>query len=217
MNKFLKSMILFITVIAMLTSCGSKQEISATDTTKALFDLIFLADKTEAISKLGMSEEECSEMIDIFKQQQITMFQQIFTSSSLDISDKKIEGLYTALVEAFNKVNYIIEEFENPDGKTKTISFKTTYINFEELTNTILQQFMTEAENITDETQLGEVFANSFIEVLKNYTPAEEATITAEVEFSIQKLQVNGKETDVWLPSDQLNFINELGLAITGQ
>ncbi|MDE6181953.1 MAG: copper amine oxidase N-terminal domain-containing protein, partial [Eubacteriales bacterium] len=102
---------------------NATNEISASSTAKAIFDLFILGDKTEVMDKLGFSEEECNLALNISK----SSFTSGFKALGLEISDEKIEELYSALMESFKKLTYSIEETTSTDGKTKTILFKTTY------------------------------------------------------------------------------------------
>ncbi|MDE6182093.1 MAG: DUF5105 domain-containing protein [Eubacteriales bacterium] len=216
MRKCLKAMLLFITVIAMLTGCGSKEEVSATDSAKAMFDLLFLGDKTDATSKLGMSDEEATQLMDTYKQSQTTMVKQIFKSSGLEISDEKVEEIYLALVEAFGKLEYTITEKEGSSAETKTVVFETTYLDFEQVTNNIVGRLTEEVADPTNASEVAETFANIFVEELKNATPSTEKAIF-ESEFSLQKFEIDGKAKDVWFASNPTEFGFNLGMVVTGQ
>ncbi|MDE6181631.1 MAG: hypothetical protein K2F59_00310 [Eubacteriales bacterium] len=218
MRKCLKAMLLFITVIAMLTGCAKPEEISATESAKALIDLKFFSDKTGAIN-LGMTEEECTKMLEEFKETQIKDLKEVFDEADLQVSDEKIEELFNSVMGAFGKLNYTIEELESPNGETKHVIIRTTYIDFEKLVSSTVTNILLDEETLksmSDESQLGEIIANSLIDALNNATPSEE-TATIKAEFALQEMTVNGKSANVWFPSNVAKFGNDLTVSMLGE
>lgn len=187
------------------------KEVSATDSAKAIFNLCILGDKTDAISKLGMTEEACKETLDKYRNSFITVFM------SKIKEEEKVEEIFEAFLEASRKLNYTIEETASKDGKTKNIIFKTNYIDINELSEKVNAKLTEELnKKEIDESKRGEILRNIYINEFKNYKPSEKLA-TFEMEFSVGKYLVNGEVKNVWMPSNMDEFEMKINNVVLGE
>lgn len=190
---------------------SNSNEISATDSAKSIFNLYILGDKTDAVSKLGISEEECNEILDEYKNSFVTGFISDFKE------EKKAGELFDAFIEAFRKLNYTVEETVSTDGKTKTVIFNTNYIDINALQENVANKFSVEVyQKGIDESKFYDTLMNIYINELKNYKSNGKVN-TFKTEFSIQKLLVNGEIKNVWMPSSPEEFGMKIAFAVMGK
>lgn len=218
MQKIFKKVIALLTItimsISMFTGC-SKKEIGPEVVTKAMFDL-FILDDTTAGESVGITVEQGEELVAAKKDAGIQALQTLFSALGGEVSDEKIEEIYNAQAEALRKTSFETEEISSEKDK-KVIKISTTYIDTYALQEKASESLVAKIESgeITDISNMGEVLADILIEEMQNASVSEDKK-SFEAEFELTKVDVNGKDANMWLPADTTTFGAQLSSLVSG-
>lgn len=231
MKKITKKVLAVVATMAImcmtLTGCGSKMA-PADETVSALFELAAKGNAAPMKDLLGFASEEDvrsaffeeganTELVDELSSQ--------LTSAGVDLSDEELQEITDSMVAVLNKINYTTE-ITSESSDQVTVSLKIYGYSLDDMNQVMIDASTAMMNSITEEDQLA--VAGGDTEVLTKYmqqyisdflaglSAMELKTEPVEVTVICEKLavDVSGKETAAWLPSDMNTFANQIDEAM---
>lgn len=207
---------LILTTSLFLVGCGDSNKVTPEQSAKAYYDLYVLQDSTE-IEKLGLSKTEVETVVKAQKTATKNATKKNFTVNGLSITDDQLEAIYNSQMGMMKKLS-LNTEVVSSDAETAKVKMTTTYVDFIAADTKAAEDTIEEAQaaGITDLAKLSELYINHLV---KNVDEIEVSTETKENTFDFKKqtVQSDGKDKEIWAPTDMTKFGTELGKMITGQ
>lgn len=231
MKKAKKRVFAVITILAImcmtLTGCGSKIA-PADETVIALFELAAKNNATPMKDLLGFASEEDVRSTFFEEGADIELADKLsseLTSADIDLSDEEIKKITDSMTAVLNKINYTAEITSESRDET-VVTLKIYGYSTNDLNQIMNDAKAKMAESITEEDQIAIVGGDE--EVLTKYiqqyisdfltgiSAVELNAEPVEVTVSCKKfaVDVNGKETIAWLPSDMNSFSKKIETAM---
>lgn len=210
---------LLMLVSLTLTGCQKKEPPIAGDKVAvALFDMILKNDASSAVELFGYaSEAEAREDMgldgNIYEELADELVSQ-FSSLGITTSNEDIQAFVNAFMSMFKdvKLTAVVKESDEKTGTaviTCTIdTFDANSIN--DAMNRAMESIDPEVLNGDDIDAAFQAVLSAMVDVISDITPSGE-TADFDVEFELQKMEINGKEKEIWLPEDA----NEFGTLIS--
>ena len=231
MKKMTKKVLAVVATMAimcmMLTGCGSKMA-PADQTVSALFELAAKSNAAPMKDLLGFASEEDvrsaffeeganTELVDELSSQ--------LTSAGVNLSDEELQEITDSMMAVLDKINYTTE-ITSESSDQVTVSLKIYGYSLDDMNQVMIDASTTMMNSITEEDQLA--VAGGDTEVLTKYmqqyisdflaglSAMELKTEPVDVTVVCEKLavDVSGKETVAWLPSDMNTFSSQIDAAM---
>lgn len=231
MKKMTKKVLAVVASMAImcmtLTGCGSKMA-PANETVGALFELAAKSNPAPMKDLLGFASEEDvysaffeegaeTELVDELSSQ--------LTSAGVNLTEEELQEITDSMTAVLNKINYTTE-ITSESSDQVTVSLKIYGYSLDDMNQVMIDASTTMVNSITEEDQLAA--AGGDTEVLTKYmqqyisdflaglSAMELKTEPVEVTVVCEKLavDVSGKETAAWLPSDMNTFSNQIDEAM---
>ncbi|NCE64046.1 hypothetical protein D1159_05450 [Pseudoflavonifractor sp. 524-17] len=213
-------LVLSLMCTLLLSGCqGAGEKPAQPDAVAQVFyDLIIRQDASSAKELFGYTSEE-EAMADLigdagdFEKEMVSELSAQFEDMGLELTDEEITNLYNAIISMLDRLSFSaeIKEISEKD-KTAVVIAHIGYYDSATMTTAMenaLNSVMPEdPSSITTEAQLNEILHNYLAEmcnVLATLQPAS-GTKDFEVDFELTKMEINGKEKAVWMPSDPEQF-----------
>lgn len=227
-KKRVFAVIAIMTIMCMaLTGCGSKIA-PADETVSALFELAAKSNAAPMKDLLGFASEEDVRNTFFEEGADMELVEKLsseFTSAGVNLSDEEIQEITDSMMTVLNKINYTAEIISESSDET-VVTLKIYGYSKDNLNQTVSDAQTKMFESITEEDQMTIMGGDE--EVLKKYilqyindfvagiSAAELNSKPVEVTVSCKKLavDVSGKETIAWLPSDMNSFSKEVEAAM---
>ncbi|MDE5908896.1 MAG: hypothetical protein K2H52_09200 [Lachnospiraceae bacterium] len=231
MKKMTKKVLAVVATMAImcmtLTGCGSKMA-PADQTVSALFELAAKSNAAPMKDLLGFASEEDvrsaffeeganTELVDELSSQ--------LTSAGVNLSDEELQEITDSMMAVLDKINYTTE-ITSESSDQVTVSLKIYGYSLDDMNQVMIDASTTMMNSITEEDQLA--VAGGDTEVLTKYmqqyisdflaglSAMELKTEPVDVTVVCEKLavDVSGKETVAWLPSDMNTFSSQIDAAM---
>lgn len=231
MKKMTKKVLAVVASMAImcmtLTGCGAKMA-PANETVGALFELAAKSNAAPMKDLLGFASEEDvrsaffeegadTELVDELSSQ--------LTSAGVNLSDEELQEITDSMTAVLDKINYTTE-ITSESSDQVTVSLKIYGYSMDDMNQVMIDASTTMMNSITEEDQLAA--AGGDTEVLTKYmqqyitdflaglSAMEPKTEPVEVTVVCEKLavDVSGKETAAWLPSDMNTFSSQIDTAM---
>ena len=215
MKKFISLVLLVMTFSITALGCSPKKDISAEQTTQALYNLYVKADGEES-KELGIFDEDIDSILESQKDNSISSARLSFVGSGLTITDEDLEEIYNLQVEALRKLTPTIS-IESETEEEIIINLSTNYVNATESTTKAAEDAIAKAteSEITSRSEVSKLFIDNLLESLSSLEPSSE-TVEASFEFIKEKTTIDNKEIEIWIPKDSMSFAKELVSMTTG-
>lgn len=231
MKKKKKKVLTVIATIAImcitLTGCGAKMA-PADETISALFELTAKSNAAPMKDLLGFTSEEDvyntffeegsdTKMIDELRSQ--------FAEAGIELSDEEIQEYTDSMMATFGKINYSSEiTSESSDQIVVTLEvygyFASDLYQVSADAQSKMLERISEDDQIAvmagDTEILSKYMQQYFEEYLAGLSTLKLSTEPVKITVNCEKLavDVNGKETVAWLPSDMNKFSKDIEAAI---
>ncbi len=231
MKKNKKKVLTVIATIAImcitLTGCGAKMA-PADETISALFELTAKSNAAPMKDLLGFTSEEDvyntffeegsdTKMIDELRSQ--------FAEAGIELSDEEIQEYTDSMMATFGKINYSSEiTSESSDQIVVTLEvygyFASDLYQVSADAQSKMLERISEDDQIAvmagDTEILSKYMQQYFEEYLAGLSTLKLSTEPVKITVNCEKLavDVNGKETVAWLPSDMNKFSKDIEAAI---
>lgn len=211
MKKYF-SILLCVSVCAVLfTSCNEPKK-NAADSIKAIYELYILGD-TEGITSLGMAEEDINAARQTYDESLKETIRANFAASGQEIEEAVLDELCEARKAALSKMSATAEIVSEANGKA-TVVVHTTYFDEHGLDADAFYAARETAQQNTFPTVedqqvfLMDTYTQNLIEAYQDVAPSEK-TVDITVDCVVQN--------HTWVPANMSSFGSDLALAITGQ
>lgn len=227
-KKRVFAVIAIMTIMCMtLTGCGSKIA-PADESVSALFELAAKSNAAPMKDLLGFASEEDVRNTFFEEDADMELVEKLsseFTSAGVDLSDEEIQEVTDSMMTVLNKINYTAEIISESSDKT-VVTLKVYGYSKDNLNQSVSNAQTKMFESITEEDRMAiiggdeEILKKYILQCINDFVAGISATELnsepVEVTVSCKKLavDVSGKETIVWLPSDMNSFSKEVEAAM---
>ena len=226
-NRVLAVIAIMAIMCMTLTGCGSKIA-PADETVNALFELAAKSNASPMKDLLGFASEEDVRSTFFEEDADMELVEKLsneFTSAGIDLSDEEIQKITDSMMAVIDKINCTAEI--TSESNDETVVTLTIYGYSKDNMSQIVSDAQTKMfESITEEDQMS--IAGGDKEVLVKYvsqyindfiagiSAMELNSEPVVVTVNCKKLavDVNGKETVAWLPSNMNSFSYDIVDAI---
>ena len=180
---------------------------------EVIFNLMLKNDATSAVELFGFaSEEEARKglgMEDNIYEDLADQLATQFSSAGMTVSNEQMQAFVDAFITMFSNVE-LTAVMKEADEKAGTAVVTCTVNTFDP---EALTQGMAEAMNNVDpsviesgdmEAAFGSIL-QAMADVIADIKPTDK-TADFDVDFVLQKMDVNGKEKLIWMPEDEAKF-----------
>ena len=228
-TKKLLAVVAAMAVLCMtLTGCGGSKLDPADQTIGALFELAAKDNTTPMKNLLGFESDDA--VRSAFFEEGYNMgwadqLKDALVSAGVEMSDADIQDLTDSLTAMMNKVTYTAEITSEEKDKT-VVTLKVNGYSMSEMNDVMMDAANAMSESLTEEDQLAimegdtELLSSYMQQYLKDFLAGlgalETSAEPSEITVNCEKLavEVNGKPTVAWLPSDMTKFANDVQNAI---
>lgn len=199
-----------------LTGCQKKDSPAAGDKVAvALFEMILKNDASSAVELFGYaSEEEARKDMgldgNIYEELADELAAQ-FTGMGLTASSEDVQGFVDAFMSMFKNVELTAKVKESNEKEGTSVVTCTISTFDANALNTAMSEAL---ENIDPDAEFSTILS-AIADVIADITPSGE-TADFDVDFELQKMEINGKEKEVWLPVDANEFGNLISTTAMG-
>ncbi|MEY8402738.1 hypothetical protein AALA54_05295 [Oscillospiraceae bacterium 44-34] len=199
-----------------LTGCQKKDPPAAGDKVAvALFEMILKNDASSAVELFGYaSEEEARKDMgldgNIYEELADELAAQ-FTGMGLTASSEDVQGFVDAFMSMFKNVELTAKVKESNEKEGTSVVTCTISTFDANALNTAMSEAL---ENIDPDAEFSTILS-AIADVIADITPSGE-TADFDVDFELQKMEINGKEKEVWLPVDANEFGNLISTTAMG-
>ena len=231
MKKKKKKVLTVIATIAImcitLTGCGAKMA-PADETISALFELTAKSNAAPMNDLLGFTSEE--DVYNTFFEEgsdtkMIEELRSQFAEAGIELSDEEIQEYTDSMMATFGKINYSSEiTSESSDQIVVTLEvygyFASDLYQVSADAQSKMLERISEDDQIAvmsgDTEILSKYMQQYFEEYLAGLSTLKLSTEPVKITVNCEKLavDVNGKETVAWLPSDMNKFSKDIEAAI---
>lgn len=228
MKKRLLAVVMVMALMCLtLTGCGAKLA-PADQTISALFDLYAKENAAPMKDLLGFASEEDVNTAFFAEDVNVDLVDDLkaeLESAGVEMSDEDIQELSDTMYEMMNKTS-CTAEITSEEGDVTVVTLKINGYSYEEMGNIIMEAADTMMNSITEEDMVAisegnmEVFNTYMQQYVKDFMSglaamelvAEPVEVTVECEKLL--VDVSGKETAAWLPSDMDAFASDVDAAL---
>lgn len=195
-----------------LTGCQKKDPPAAGDKVAvALFEMILKNDASSAVELFGYaSEEEARKDMGLDGNIYEELAAQ-FTGMGLTASSEDVQGFVDAFMSMFKNVELTAKVKESNEKEGTSVVTCTISTFDANALNTAMSEAL---ENIDPDAEFSTILS-AIADVIADITPSGE-TADFDVDFELQKMEINGKEKEVWLPVDANEFGNLISTTAMG-
>ena len=199
-----------------LTGCQKKDPPATGDKVAvALFEMILKNDASSAVELFGYaSEEEARKDMgldgNIYEELADELATQ-FTVMGLTASSEDVQGFVDAFMSMFKNVELTAKVKESNEKEGTSVVTCTISTFDANALNTAMSEAL---ENIDPDAEFSTILS-AIADVIADITPSGE-TADFDVDFELQKMEINGKEKEVWLPVDANEFGNLISTTAMG-
>lgn len=203
-----------------LTGCQKKDPPAAGDKVAvALFEMILKNDASSAVELFGYaSEEEARKDMgldgNIYEELADELADELaaqFTGMGLTASSEDVQGFVDAFMSMFKNVELTAKVKESNEKEGTSVVTCTISTFDANALNTAMSEAL---ENIDPDAEFSTILS-AIADVIADITPSGE-TADFDVDFELQKMEINGKEKEVWLPVDANEFGNLISTTAMG-
>lgn len=203
-----------------LTSCGKKEEIAAPDKVAvAIYDIVLKDDASALVELFGYTDEAEARkdmgiegsVYDDLADQMVTMFSGMGVTATTEDAQTFVDAFLTM----FKNVT-LTATTKSADEKAGTAVVTCTISTFDpnsinDAMNQIVQDIMADEELLAgDEAALYSAMLNKMSEAIAGLKPTDN-TKDFDVDFVLEKHNINGKDRQVWMPKDVNGFGSAIG------
>lgn len=207
-----------------LTGCQKKDPPAAGDKVAvALFEMILKNDASSAVELFGYaSEEEARKDMgldgNIYEELADELAAQ-FTGMGITASSEDVQGFVDAFMSMFKNVELTAKVKESNEKEGTSVVTCTISTFDANALNTAMTEAMGNIDpDILNGDDVDAAFSavlSAIADVIADITPSGE-TADFDVDFELQKMEINGKEKEVWLPVDANEFGNLISTTAMG-
>ena len=207
-----------------LTGCQKKDPLAAGDKVAvALFEMILKNDASSAVELFGYaSEEEARKDMgldgNIYEELADELAAQ-FTGMGITASSEDVQGFVDAFMSMFKNVELTAKVKESNEKEGTSVVTCTISTFDANALNTAMTEAMGNIDpDILNGDDVDAAFSavlSAIADVIADITPSGE-TADFDVDFELQKMEINGKEKEVWLPVDANEFGNLISTTAMG-
>lgn len=231
MKKMKKRVLAVVATMAImcmtLTGCGSKMA-PADETVSALFELAAKSNAAPMKDLLGFASEEDVRSAFFEEGADMELVDELsseLASAGVDLSDEEVQEITDSMMAVLDKINYTTEITSESSDQT-VVTLKVYGYSMDDMTQVMVDASNKMMESVTEEDQMAimggdtEVLTKYMQQYLNDFLAGLSAmelnTEPVEVTVNCEKLavDVSGKETAAWLPSDMNGFSNDIEAAM---
>ena len=198
-------------LLPLLSGCGIEKP-TAVDSVKAIYDLYILR-QTAGAEKLGMSEEDISNALNMYDNALAETIRSNFSDSGLEMKNSTMNEICMARRDALARMKATYTLSSEQDG-TAVVTLSTTYFDEDILDKDAAYSAREEADaaGLTDYdaylNYIMDAYTRNLIDAYKNVSPSEDTR-----DIPVTCIIVN----NTWLPEDMNTFGSQLAAAVSGQ
>lgn len=203
-----------------LTSCGKKEEIADPDKVAvAIFDIVLKDDPSAIVELFGYTDEAEARkdmgiegsVYDDLAEQMVEMFAGMGVTATTEDAQTFVDAFLTM----FKNVT-LTAKTKSADEKAGTAVVTCTISTFdssaiENAMGQVMQEIMSDEDLLAgDEAALYSTLLNKISAAIAELKPTDN-TKDFDVDFVLEKHNINGKDRQVWMPKDVNGFGSAIG------
>lgn len=208
-----------------LTSCGTKEEIADPDKVAvAIYDIVLKDDASGIVELFGYASDADARkdlgiegsVYDDLAEQVVGMF----AAQGVTATTEEAQNFVDAFLTMFKNVT-LTATTKSADEKAGTAVVTCTVNTFDsssinDAMNQVVQEIMADEELLAgDEAALYSAMLNKMSSAIAELKPTEN-TKDFDVDFVLEKHNINGKDRQVWMPKDVNAFGSAIGSTAMG-
>ena len=170
-----------------------------------------LSQYLEDAAKARMELEDQRRQCDRLTQELADELAAQFTGMGLTASSEDVQGFVDAFMSMFKNVELTAKVKESNEKEGTSVVTCTISTFDANALNTAMSEAL---ENIDPDAEFSTILS-AIADVIADITPSGE-TADFDVDFELQKMEINGKEKEVWLPVDANEFGNLISTTAMG-